>query len=146
MSLRVLKVLLIGLFTISMIGCELLDDGDGGTERETPMEIVTPSNSYEKELSGTYSLTSVTKDVTVKLEPPDVEGFLLIFSGSSIALNVKEAGLFGETIINITSPKWSATSTQIIVEGDYHYYELQGTDLTLILHDEALLLKFKKKR
>lgn len=152
-SLRVLTILLAGLFAISTIGCELFDD-NGETKKATPIETVTPSNSYEKELSGWYSLTSITMGAEVTLKPPAVKGTLAMSAGGLMLLSVEKeggGGVLDETIISLSSLKWSATSTHIFVKDDdikddNIYYELSGTDLELNFHYEGLLIRFKKTR
>ncbi len=135
-SLRIFGILLLGLFAISMVGC------NGEDPPPPPMVEVEPPAppSPEEQLTGQYTLTRYELDLDgliVAFEPPTVTGSLVIVNGGSFfAEFVDNEG--NETVIR--SSKWSATATNVIIEDDPTTitYTLQGTTLTLVLSDPDL--------
>ncbi len=155
-SLRILGILLLGLFAISVVGCWRTED----PPQPPPIEDDPPSP--EEQLTGQYRLTWVELKLEVpaeaeleldelifELEPPDVTGDIVMVNGGSffMAYVYHEDG----TEVVWKSDKWSATDTNIILEDDPTTitYTLSGTDLRLVLAhpdlDGAILFKWEKK-
>ena len=148
-SLRILGILLLGLFAISTVGCERKEDPP--PTPITPVEPPAPP-SHEEQLTGQYQLTRYELNLDgliFTFQPPTVTGSLVIVEGGSFfARFVDNEG--AETVIR--SNKWSASATNIILEDDTSVitYTWQGTDLTLNItgpdpEDLSVTLDWEKK-
>ncbi len=145
-SLRIFGILLLGLFAISMAGCNGEDppivNGGGG---EVPPDPPSP----EEQLAGEYELIRLESNVGGVIEayePPAVEGNMVLVHGGSIYVFYIDQ--YGDEHTS-RSDAWSATATTITVEGDPARYTLQGTTLTLFFEEPEFDLttttKWKKK-
>ena len=144
-SLRILGILLLGLFAISTVGCERKEDPP--PTPITPVEPPAPP-SHEEKLAGEYELTRAeTKfddGTIVGFEPPLAQGSLILVNGGSYYL---EFSIEGSGERNNRGDKWSATATTITF-GESVSYTLQGTTLTLTEERDdglVLIMHWKKK-
>ncbi len=139
MSLRILRLLLIGLFAVTMLGC-------GGDDPPPPLPPPPPpEETPEEKLAGEYELiraeTKVDDGAIVAFEPPLAQGSLILVAGGSFYLEFSIEGLGGDSG---RGDKWSATDTTLTLgEGDPDSYTLQGTTLTITAG--TVILQWKKK-
>ena len=131
MSLRILAIFLVGLFAISMIGC----DRDSET-----------SDTPEEKLAGKYSLSSAQIEVDGIVDT--FEGlntfgsFILNYGGTySMSLSIEGRPLIWE------GDTWSATASRLTFDGRDSRgfdYELNGSILTLSDEETSLGMTWEK--
>ena len=142
-SLRILGILLLGLFAISTVGCERKEDPP--PPPITPVEQPAPA-SHEEKLAGEYELIRLENNengVIEVYEPPTFEGnMILVHGGSMYTIYIDEGDEH-----TYRSDAWSATTTTITYDEKSVSYTLQGKILTITgEHDDVIVTeKWKKK-
>ncbi len=123
--LRILGILLLGLFAIPVVGCEITEDPPPTVPIEQPP-------SHDEQLAGKYELIRLELIVDGRVdtvsEPPAVEGSLTLVRGGSLHMFIELSG----TIANVKSDSWFATGTTINIDNsEYFLYTLEGEILTI---------------
>ena len=152
-SVHILRILLAGLFAISIVGCERTED----PPPPTPITPTKPPLSHEEKLAGEYKLTRIeyNEDGVIEvLETPEIEGTLTLVHEGSLYMSISEAGDYEDCF---RADTWNVTATTLTFDfEDYSgsdtlqgTYTLQGTTLTLIIEepesDFTITMKWKKK-
>lgn len=123
--LRILGILLLGLFAISMAGCERTEDPPSA-------RLIVEPPSHVEQLAGKYELIRLEHIVDGRTdsvnEPPVVEGSLTLVRGGSLHMFIELSGTVGD----IRSDSWLATGTTINIDNsEYFLYTLEGEILTI---------------
>ena len=121
-NLRILGILLLGLFAISVVGC--------GREENPP-----PPEDYVKKLAGDYELIRFEENEDggiIGLEPPAIVGTLVLVEDGPVYISIVASGAGYEDIRTLET--WHATATKIFFATPTDY-TLQGDVLTIITKD-----------
>ena len=129
-SLRIFAILLIGLFAISMVGCNR-------NEEEKPPPV-TATLSHEEKLAGEYELLRFEEnfygDINAKV-PPAIEGSMVLQNGGAAYFYFTEEYELEVVSETNEAKAWSATATTITFIDDYGHhsldYTLRGDVLTM---------------